>query len=338
MPHLINIRGASGRRSRPRDPKDPDWQPGKSAVRILQLLTEYRYLTTMLLGYAYTARYGRGTYQVRNELRKLWEHEYVEKFWRPTVTGYGSQQQVYVPTLKGAKAVLPKEHWPRFRKQIETRARQPLASFEHALAVVLLQVIWDAGKASQGSVFTEVAYWTDRAYGPKGIQSRFAVKLGGRRHPISPDTTALVYLARIDRYRPLYFEIERSHKNDERTRERFRAYAELVGEQADAAEDVFEKHLDIVPVAGQVVFLGGDAGHAERLRAAAADEFDVENASKGDIPNFWFLSLDDLIEQRYEGKIGSPKTRLRESIIDGEAFFTRELAVHITGKRGPLLV
>ena len=64
---------------------------------MLEYLYRYRYLTSELLGLLYETEQGRGRYQVRHQLTKLWKYGYVERFFRPADVALNPKNgQVYL--------------------------------------------------------------------------------------------------------------------------------------------------------------------------------------------------------------------------------------------------
>jgi len=323
MPRLVHLEKMPSRRMRPPATTLPAWVPGSSGLAILRLLYRYRYLTSELLGMLYEDERDRGASQVRHHLTELWRYGYVERFFRPAERG--STQYVYVITGKGARAVFP-EDWAADRFRIQNLAR-PRGDYEHLLAVSLLQVLWDLGKGSIADRIVEKAYWVDKEGDATHVRNRFTVKLDGKATSVKPDTTVLITNRARGFSRPIFFEIERTHKNHQRTRERFRIYGELLGAQHAAAGAVFKRETGKVPEKGAAVFVGAHQRHAEALRAAALEALGLEGRGATAMPEMWFTSIDAFFEER-DGE---------ERIISPAALFTRPLAISLAGKHGTLI-
>jgi hypothetical protein len=352
MPRLINIDRMPSRTKRPPRESLPPWRSSIGATRLLQGLVRYRYLTPQLAGYWIDQTWGRGGYQAQHELKRLWDYELVDRIYRPVEPGAGSSQYVYVPTLQGAEAILAPKDYARVRREIGRRARRPLVLFDHALAVALLQILWDLGaKENPLAQIVPGGYWVDRD--PSDVVGRGfrvllkpdtespAAKQGRLKGPhavtLFPDTVALLQWK--DYTWPVYFEIERTHKNDRRERERFRAYGELLTRQRHAAADVFEKAGYGRPRSGMVVFIAASDAHAISLwgtaRRAVAS---LRLGPKDGKPAMLFGGLDSIIAERRE-ELRSGRTRVLEEIIEPAAFFSEKLFAKLEdGKRQPLLV
>lgn len=325
MPRLVHLDRMPSRTRRPDPDSLPDWQPGKSGLRILRLLQRYRYLTSELAGMVYEHEHGKGGSQVRHHLTQLWRHGLVERFYRPAERG--STQYVYALSVDGAHLVLPDEEWSEQRRRIYNLARAK-KDYEHLLVVSLLQVLWDLGSPEFSGTFRTVAYWLDKHRDADHVRNRFAVKLEGKTEAVKPDTTALVLLEERRFLRPLFFEIERTHKNYERTRRRFRVYDELLGPQQNVAAAVFKKEFGYGPMNGLAVFIGANDRHVASLRVSAWNALQLESRPKKRWPDFWFVALTDLFEER-EG---------REEIIRPRELFARPIALNLSGQRGRLIV
>lgn len=305
---------------------------------MLRHLLRYRVLTRELLEILYAAERGRGGTKVREHLTNLYRHAYVERFFRPTDYGQGSRQYVYVIRPEGMELVVDPEEWGRVRPRVH-KLLKPRRDFEHGLAVSLVHVLWDLGAQEQAEQLRTYLFWQDKEGEEKGTpKNRFTVRVDRKPVVIDPDSTVLTaQKGEGDWYaRPLFFEIERTHKNTERLTRRFRAYQELVGDQAVLADRVFGREVkkDIFPAErGMVVFFGADHRHRDRLRDLA-----VETVGKGrGAPEFWFVSLDDLFDTRTEADPKTGKERRIETIMPPPEFFRRELAVRLDGRRGTLL-
>lgn len=341
MPRLVNLTKMHSRRERPAD-LDP-WEPGESAVRILEQLLEYRYLTSELLSMLYEARRGRGGSHVRHELTRLWRHGYVERFSRRADAG--SSQYVYTVSVKGARVVVPGDAWSDVRRKIYNLTKTK-SDYEHVLATSLLKVLWDLGSPSQVDIFTTEAYWSDKESSRKETANEFRTRVDGETVYIRPDTTVLIAHQRDDFFRPYFFEIERTHKNYDRLRERLRAYSWLLGHDGQPEIDrVFTKHMGIHPATGFVVFIAADKAHATRLREAAQLVVAERDVRRKDRPQMWFSTLDALFRREAAfDKDGLPlvdrqgRERWREAIIEPAEFFNRELFVNLDGEPGRLVI
>jgi hypothetical protein len=336
MPKLIRLDKMPSRSRRPTKGDLPPWEPGRSALRILGILREYRYLTTDLVALAYEAAHDRGKYQVRQQLTKLWRYGYVERHYRPAE--WGSSQYVYTLSVDGARLVIDRKDWPYERHGVYNLAKVK-RDYEHQLAVALVHMLWNLGSVSQDKLFLTAEAWHDKQGTPDRVVNEFAADVDGQDVKVQPDLTFLIGHQRKSYYRPYFFEIERTHKNWERIRRRFRAYGYLLGSKGEkAVAEIFERELGIVPERGMGVFIGADKAHAERLRFMARREVKPDT-------ELWFGSLSDLFETkpslRADGKPhldrhGNPKEV--EVPIPSEAFFERELLRNLDGKPGRLVV
>lgn len=341
MGNLIDLNYRYQRRERPPKAALRPWVPGPAARRLLERLVAYRYLTRELLEVLVEHQVGRGAGEVRNHLTRLWRYGFVERFFRPTEHGLGSRQYVYAATGEGARLVLGDgEAWEgakwRVRKLLKRRR-----DYEHPLAVSLVHVLWDLGQeAAFPSLQATVQYWEDKEGQERGVpKNRFRVTVGGRQVTVDPDSTILTARqGRTDRrfFRPLFLEVERSHKNTDRRVQRFRAYAELCGPQRGVADAVFAKELgkpEFRGQNGQVLYVVPGERERERYRELAA-----ETVGKGSTaPEFWFLALSDLFETRIEGDLRTGRQREVSNLIPPAEFFTREHAVRLDGKRGTII-
>lgn len=329
MPKLVNLERMPSRTRRPDPESLPDWQPGKSGLRILELLLQYRYLTSELAGLLYEHERGKGASQVRHHLTKLWKHGLVERFYRPAERG--SSQYVYALSVAGAHLVLPDDEWAEERHRIYNLVKAK-RDYEHLLVVSLLQVLWDLGSPEFSGTFKTASYWLDKDGDAEHVRNRFAVKLDGKTEAVKPDTTVLLLVQHGEEkkrfLRPLFVEIERTHKNFERTRRRFRVYDQLLGPQQTVSGSIFKKEVGFTPMNGMAVFIGANERHVASLRAAARNALQLETRPKKSWPDFWFMALTDLFEER-DG---------REEIINPADLFARDIAVNLAGKRGRLVV
>lgn len=336
MPKLINLDKMPSRRQRPAKEKLPPWQPGPSGIRVLQYLLKYRYLTSELLGLLHEEEHGRGRYQVRQQLTKLWRYGLAERFFRPA--DWGSNQYVYTLSVEGARLILDPASWPEERRRIYNLARVK-TDYEHALAVALVQVLWDLGSRGQEDLFVTAASWHDKAGTKDGTTNAFGAKVGNETVWIQPDFTALIAHQRRGFYRPYFFEIERSHKNYERLRRRFLAYQYLLSSAgAHTVAEVFRREVGIVPERGMVVFVAANLDHAIRLRNLSLTSVSANL-------EFWFTSIDQLLEEEdrrradgsaYMDRHGRPQRK--EAPIKPGDFFDRELLFNLSGKRGKLVI
>lgn len=333
MPRLIHL-DKMPPRNRRRPPHElPAWEPRTSGRLILQLLYRYRYLTSELLGMLYEADRGRGASHVRHHLRQLYDYGFVEKFYRPAERG--STQYVYALSVEGAHLVVPTEDWPAERRRVYNRARGR-QDYEHLLAVSLLQVLWDLGSSAFEDQFRTWAYWADKEGDAEHVRNSFTVTLVDAVGPaeresnvtVRPDTTVLIAHRARGFYLPIYFEIERTHKNLDRTRQRFRAYDQLLTRQHGVAAEVFKREVGKVPEKGMAVFITASRRHAETLRQVAWSTLRLDERGKQKTPDIWFTSL----EEFFEGPEGE------ERIVPPAALFERPLVVNLAGKRGTLLV
>lgn len=364
MPRLINLDKVPSRSQRPPRESLPPWKPSQGSRRVLELLVRYRYLSPQLVTWYIEQKGLRGGYQALHELTRVWRHGLAQRYPRPAEPwtydakdgrrqGPGSSQYVYTATLAGARMVVGPEDWSAERKGIEARAREPQVSFDHALAITLLQMLWDLGGPSSPLATTAPGgYWSDRD--PASPVGRgFAVELSSakkdveyrkehgldpgkpRKYRVFPDTTVLLDWG--THTWPVFFEIERTHKNEKRELERLKAYVELLTRQRDVAGDVFVKAGYGQPRAGMVVFIGATHAHAVRLATTARVAIQLADLKKADgYPAMLFGSLETLIAgERVEDEDG--KTRYVESIIEPAAFFSEKLFNGLDGKLRPLL-
>jgi hypothetical protein len=325
MPRLIHLDKMPSRTTPPERGELPPWDPGGSALAILRLLYRYRYLTSELLGMVYEHEQGRGASQVRHHLTQLWRYGYVLRFYRPAERG--STQYVYALSVEGAHLVVPDEDWPVERRRVYNRARGR-RDYEHLLAVSLLQVLWDLGSPQFDELFRTVAYWVDKDGDAEHVRNSFTVQLERERGTVRPDTTVLIAHRARGYYRPVFFEIERTHKNLDRTRQRFRIYDELLTKQHAAAAAVFKREVGKVPEKGMAVFVAGNWRHAEALRQVARNTLGLDERGKKTTPDMWFTSLEEFFVER-DG---------REEILPPPALFERPIAVNLAGVRGRLVV
>lgn len=341
MPRLIHLEKMPTRKRRPSPSKLPPWQPGKSGRAVLQYLHRYRYLTSELAGLLYEAEHGRGRYQARQELGKLWKYGYVERFFRPA--DWGSNQYVYTLSVEGAHVVVDPADWPEERRRIYNLAKKK-ADYEHALATSLIQILWNLGAPSQDATFVTVTDWADKAGRKDKVINEFVAQVGREGVRVQPDLTYLIAHRRRGYYRPYFFEIERTHKNYDRLRRRFLAYAHLLGVGGEeVVQSVFERETGLVPARGMAVFVLADDRQAARMRDLAL------TVVKPNV-EMWFTSLERLLERRpRHRRDGSPCYRtdpksgervplMEELPIEPERFFTDELLVALDGKRGRLVV
>jgi len=326
MPRLIHLDKMPSRKTR-RSPEElAHWDPGASGLRIVELLREYRYLTPTLLALVYASERGRGASQVRHHLRKLYDHEFVERYYRPAEPRTGSYEMVYTLALKGAHLIVPTEEWASERRRIYNLAR-PRGDYEHLLAVSLLRVLWQLGAPEHDQLFRTAAYWVDKEGDREHVRNSFTVRVGGGRATVRPDTTAVI-LRRLPtgklHYRPVFFEIERTHKNLVRTRERLLAYRALLTSQHEVVARVVEKEVGYVPLNGQLVFITAHYEHALSLWRTARGVFGLEGRSTKVVPDVWFLPLTSLFEKDADG---------RERIIPPAALFERPILFNLESRR-----
>jgi hypothetical protein len=152
-----------------------------------------------------------------------------------------------------------------------------------------------------------------------------------------PDTVVL--LEWKDYTWPVFFEIERTHKNSRREAERFRAHGELLTRQREAAADVFQKAGYGRPRPGMVVFIGATDEHTSSLWATARRAVEsLQLRARDGKPAMLFGSLDSLIEARRERRADG-RSRAVEEIVEPADFFSEKLFARLEdGKRQPLLV
>lgn len=345
MPKLINLDQIPPRRQRPERSQLPPWEPGASSIRVLEILNEYRYLTPDLLGLVYAGRHkGRGIWHVRHELTRLWQYGYVERFHRPAELG--SNQLVYALAVPGAQLVIDPKDWADERRRVYNAAKRKV-NYEHALAVSLVHALWELGESSQERLFHTLATWQDKQGTARRVLNEFTAQVDGKKVVVQPDLTVLIAHHELGFYRPYFFEIERTHKNHDRLRERLRAYGYLLSSVGEGAVDiVFQREEDITPARGLAVFVAANQPAAERLREMAIALCKESWASMVSTDTeLWFTSLDQLLVERprtrkdgtpYLDRRGEPQRHERP--IDPEAFFTRPILTALDGKRGRLVV
>jgi hypothetical protein len=124
------------------------------------------------------------------------------------------------------------------------------------------------------------------------VRNSFPIELSGRE-TVRPDTTALIAHRVRGYYRPISFEIERTHKNLERTRQRFRIYDHLLASQHAAAGRVFKREMGKVPEKGMAVFVAAHRRHAETLRQVPRNTLGLDQRGKARTPEMWFTSLEE---------------------------------------------
>lgn len=318
---------------KPRPPAEqlPPWEPAKSATTILELLLEYRYLTTELVALLYQARRAmpldRGRDQVRKELTKLWRYQLVERFRRPV--DWGRDQYVYTLSLAGGRLVVDPKDWSLVKPRIYNLSREK-QNYEHAIAVSLVRLLWELGSLSQMHLFETAAVWNDQAWDGSRVLNRFEADVAGEVVLVHPDLTVLLkHRPTTDfpdgYFRPVFFEIDRSRKNHAALRRRFRAYAHLLGRGRRTVQRAFARHEDVVPIGGMAVFVASDPEHAGRIRRLARDHV-------GPRSQLWFTSIDRLL-QTVDGRAGRT-----EAPIAPAAFFREDLLTHLNGRRGKLVI
>jgi hypothetical protein len=330
--------------TRPKKKNLPPWQPSSSTRRILEYLLEYRYLTSEMLAYIYETEHKQGRAYVQKQLTRLWRYGFAERFYRPTdKPGWGSSQYVYTLSVDGAHLAIDPEDYDDERRKVYNRA-QPKATYEHPLAVALLQILWNLGSPAQDGLFTTRTLWQDKEGTGKETWNHFEAPVGeeGAAVSVEPDMTVLIAHQEREFYRPYFFEVERTTKNHERRRRRFRAYEHLLSKAgATHVGQVFKKHIDLAehwPAAGMAVFVAADAHDAELQRRLALRTVPHDT-------ELWFTSLDRLLESKQRR---APDGRLRlgrnnqplevEVPIPAAEFFTRDILTALDGKRGRLVV
>lgn len=324
---LLNLKPRGSRSQRPDPTKLSAWNPaGRGDLRVLKLLWRYGYLTREMAEYAVASGVGGTGGHVRNRLTRLWRYGFVSRFYRATPPGGGSSQFVYTLTREGAKYILSEEHFRSSTKAPMTPTELRLknlnkrkVNYEHTLATILWRLVWDLGIRKVPEV-EHRAYWIDKegdgSGEPRTSKNRFSVVVEGRKVTLYPDAT--VWLAwrpteaHSGYYQPLFIEIERSHRNAIRSRERFLAYEALVTHAHHHVVDVCQRHVDarIVPAPGMVLFVGLDNDHRDRLRAAARQVISKNNLA------MIFSSLTELFEDGHQAEqLLSDPTRLFRSPI-----------------------
>jgi len=323
MPRLVHLDKMPSRKERRPRHALPPWQPGQSARLILEILYRYRYLTSELMGIVYEHDRGRGASQVRHHLRQLFDYGLIERFHRPAERG--STQYVYTLSVEGAHLVVPDEDWPLERRRIYNRARGR-HDYEHLLAVSLLQVLWDLGSPLLEDAFRTAAYWVDKDGDAEHVRNSFTVRVEGKAVTLRPDTTAVILQRRDGQvfYRPVFFEIERTHKNLERTRQRFLAYHALLTDQHAVVSKVVKKELGQVPLNAQLVFVAAHHDHALSLWRTARTCLGLDGRGRNQVPDIWFVPLTSLFERDATGA---------ERIIPPPALFQREIAFNLESHR-----
>jgi hypothetical protein len=309
---------------------------GEAPLTVLRLLYRYRYLTRELLEPVYAAeRGGRGERQLRDHLTQLWRYGYVERFYRPAESGWGSQQYVYALRAEGAHLVLPPAEWAVVRRRVHNRLRRR-SDYEHALAVSLVRVLWDLGAPTFADRFKTKLYWQDKEGEKAHPVNRFVVRLGSQRVTIDPDSTALVAFRERNYYRPVFIEVERTHKNAERLTRRFKAYEALLTDQRAVATTVFQREAGISPEKGLALFVGADEAHRDRLLALARATVRPYTSHRA-APEMWFLALTDLVDRHVAGDVQGGREIVRETLIPPADLFTRRHAIRLDGEWGSIL-
>jgi hypothetical protein len=358
MPKLKHIREIPSRYARPdpaklaaagKDPKSVQaarkavaWKPARAGLQILEILYEYRYLTADMLALIYDAANQGGFYTVRSLVTKLWRAGFIERHFRPAPE-YGSSQFVYTLTIKGARTVIPSKDWPSEAKAMENLARHK-SNYEHALSTSLVRLLWNLGCDQFAETFTTEEIWRDLEGDAEHTRNEFIAEVDGREVPVRPDTTVLIAHQKRDYNRPIFFEIQRTHRNLARLRQRLLAYEYLLSAEGEhVVQDVFERELGIVPSRGMAVYIAATEHDAQRLRDFAAGFIHART-------ELWFSSLDKLTERRPKRrKDGSLYLRQRSGFPDAQpvpeavpisptAFFRENLFTALDGKIGKLII
>lgn len=340
----------------------PDWVPQGAAARILRVLVAHHQLTVPLVSYALQGeRIEHGRQKGRQAqftpshcghvLTKLWRYGFVRRYYRPVEPGLGSAANVYLPTSAGAKLVLEPQDWLRERKKIANRAAHPSTRYEHGLGIAQFRLMWQRGAPAQADLFDTETWWSDRELQfTVRVDTVDAARCDRRDCPhwphrhISPDAAVLAaILPKADDpkdegyFKPLFVEVETTHKNYARLRAHFRAYRDLVTDERthkDQVVKVIEQQTGIVPAFGAVVFLTPTEVEAERLCRFAYDVLEIGTKKT---PLFWFGSLDQFTQARVRGNLRTGKQVTERVMAPPETLF-QPVFRNVRGERGAFIV
>jgi len=262
---------------------------------ILEILTDYRYLTPRLLSIPYgtrNGRDGRGLKYIQNQLGDLYHHGYVQRFYRSQrPSGYGSDQMVYVATHKGARAVSSPTDYMLERRALYNRAKQR-ASYEHHLGVSVLQMILEL--ATKRWQLLEFIPDEERDQSRK-----LETLVNGEPTGFWPDASALIRFPDDTKdpgdQQTLYlFELDLARRSNARMRDRFLAYA---NHSRDRRQELagLRKDKKTVPYNNVVtVFIAPTAIDRKRHRNLANQSLRTWSGKR---PLFLFWSYEDWWDQ-----------------------------------------
>ncbi len=291
---------------------------------ILRLLFHFRYGTTELIGRAYEALRGRGQSLVRHELGRLYHAGYAERFYhseRPP--GVGSSQYVYTLTPKGAREVLDSEDYSAHRQQVYNRQRSK-SNVPHCLAISTLQLILELGCRDP----EVMEFSADQEH--QDTRVKVALPESGEEVVVWPD--ARVAFEWATGGRSLYlFEVERSHKNRQRTMRRISAYAAYLTDHLEAVKAAHS--VDGVVV----VFVADTDQRCVLLRRAAEDAVGGYGRQKRPMMLFWsmenwYRSSPNKVERMPRG------VSSRRALIEPQEIISSETFVTFEGKLRPLFL
>lgn len=291
---------------------------------MLELLLHYRYGTTELIGHAYNALRGRGLSAVRHELGRLYHAGYLERFYySENPSGIGSSQFVYTLTPQGARAILSPDDYGAVRQQVYNRLRAK-ANVPHCLAISTLQLILDLG--CSGPEILEFS--ADQEH----QDTRVKVNLppSGEEVVVWPDASALFQWPNGGR--SLYlFEVERTHKNRQRTRRRIGAYASYLTENLEPLRQ--GRGID----GAVVVFVADTDRRCLLLRQAAEDTLGELGRQRRPMMLFW--SMENWYQALAQRDPRLPDQRaVRRVLAPPKQILSQSTFVTFEGKLRPLFL
>jgi hypothetical protein len=281
----------------PRFRRDPETARGfrlnPSHKLMLKLCLHFRYVTSEIVGIAYERVAGQGRDHVKNELGRLWQAGYLESDFLPQPPGAGGGKRVYVLSTQGLQAIVDRDtvspaEWRTARRSVYNRVRNieifqssGRGNLEHSVLIAQLQLILNTGCQSDPKLLRFFGDQENRSFAveariphPKNPKAWLSV-----RH--FPDAVALMEWPGGKRGL-VYFEIERSHRNHERSAGRFLAYREhLSGES-------LEKLKNRLDVAGaQLVMVGDTPERCQILRQQAEEAIGAFSRAERPMLVFW---------------------------------------------------
>lgn len=274
-----------------------------SRRRVLELLHRYRYLTPRMIALAYDtdrARKAGLSSHVRQELAALWKHGLIERYYdgkRPT--GQGSEEYIYTLSPQGGRRVLDKETYSQHRQKIFRRSKREQGNYDHHLALTSLQLILELGASG----------WSVGSFRPdeRTPASRFTVPGQGTHQP-----DAWVQFILPSEVRPLYlFEVDLEHKNNQRTDQRFAAYAEYL----TSPETARMLQREDATYAAAVFVVRGET-EIERMLERAITV--LQDRPRRQLPQFFFWNMEGWYESRRMNRreaVGTDNQRTREWTI-----------------------